>query len=159
MKYSILPAIAGFFAMFAFGWQGAVGEEAGRKYSADHWENIAESVRQNPDVVLVCEYAQEYKADGLIPDYNWDCVTSCTVIESVKGNLKKGQKIQIHETFEKNRPDDPAPKPEMGNLSYVFYDSAKGWVETGEKWSFDVEIEKHVKAAAAKSRKAKSQDR
>lgn len=148
----------GFAAVFSSSLATAQGEPAKdpEKRSDAFWEHIAACVRESPDVVLVCEYAQAYEEENR--NY-WELVTSCTVVQSEKGSLKRGEKIIVRRMIEKSRKDEPVPKSEPGNLRYLFYDAAKGWVDTGSGSPFDEEIEKRVKADVAQQRTEKAPDR
>jgi hypothetical protein len=148
MNGRLFHAFLGALAATSLAWQGAP-----EVRSENYWAHINDCIRDSPDVVLVCEYAQEFKEENA---NHWQLVTSCAVVQPEKGSLKKGQKITVRRMIEKNRKDEPVPQPELGNLRYLFYDAANGWIDTGSGSPFDEETEKRVKADVAQQRKDKA---
>ena len=109
-------------------------------------EEIAEKFRDylknSPHVVLVCVFQESLDARKQ-PD-NHHLHVEATVVRSIKGDLKVGEKIRYFTLLEEVHPNRSS---ELGALKFLFLqDLPKGefHLDVGEGWAYQPDLEKII---------------
>jgi hypothetical protein len=133
VPFSIKPAINRSLRVFA-----AVAAFCGAHASAEPFEWFQSLFRDHTDAILVCIYKE-----GPLPGNVWD--REGTVVQSLKGDWKVGEKIHIQIELEADGKDRSVS--EVGALRYFFVDHHTATpvdVETGASISYDTKLAERI---------------